>query len=315
MFHHFHGSGFPRSQGSISGDEFDAMIQAIGTNRILPADEWATRAAEGRLCDGDVVLTFDDNLLCQYQVAVPVMRRHGLTGFFFVYTSVLDGYPERLEIYRHFRTVAFNDVDEFYREFFAFLASRPEGKDVQRSVSRFEPDRYLEGYVYLSRADKTFRYVRDRVLGREAYEAAMDAMLAEWDFDIAAESANLWMNAEMLRDLDAEGHVIGLHSHSHPTLIESLDPDAQRAEYETNIDRLTRLCGKRPFTMSHPNSSYSEITLRILGELGVRVGFRANMLKPGLQSLELPRHNHALVFKAMSPEQRAAPRSTGSSEC
>ncbi len=273
------------------------MICQIGARRFLPAGDWFERSVAGRLQPGDLVLTFDDNLRCQYDVALPVLRSHGLTGMFFVYTSVLGGTLERLEIYRHFRSTAFEHIDHFYGAFFSFIDSSPIREVVQRAIADFNPDEYLKGYVYLSRLDKVFRFVRDRVLGREQYERLMDGMLDEYKFDIVHESKRLWMNADMLRTLEAGGHVIGLHSHTHPTLLEALDEKAQRAEFEQNSEVLALLLGKRPRAMSHPNNSYSDVTLRILRDLGVQIGFRANMLEATSSTLEQPRHNHSVIHR------------------
>jgi len=118
MFHHFHDSLHPAGQGSISADELTRMIESIGPQRILPAREFLWRANRNQLPPDAICLTFDDNLHCQYDIARPVLDRFALTGFWFVYTSVLQGNVEPLEIYRHFRMTQFESVDAFYGAFF-----------------------------------------------------------------------------------------------------------------------------------------------------------------------------------------------------
>ena len=44
-----------------------------------------------------------------------------------------------------------------------------------------------------------------------------------------------------LTGLVAAGHVIGLHSYSHPTDLDRMASEAQRAEYKANIDHLEGL--------------------------------------------------------------------------
>src|SRR5262245_41086900 len=127
MFHHFHDGQHPRGQGSISAEQLDQLIRIVGRHRILPAREWLLRARAATLGDDDLCLTFDDTLRCQYDVALPVLSQHGITAFFFIYTSVLDGELERLEIYRRFRTVCFPSVDDFYDAFFAALDGSEHG--------------------------------------------------------------------------------------------------------------------------------------------------------------------------------------------
>ena len=43
------------------------------------------------------------------------------------------------------------------------------------------------------------------------------------------------MNKNDLVEINDMGHTIGLHSHSHPTLMEKLSEDEQFAEYDKNI--------------------------------------------------------------------------------
>src|SRR5689334_18171562 len=114
MFHHFHSEalGHPRGQGSLSAGELADLIDYVGRERILPPDEFLRRSRAGRLRPGDLCLTFDDNLRCQFDVAYPVLRDLGLTAFWFVYSSVLDGASERLELYRLFRTTHFESIEE-----------------------------------------------------------------------------------------------------------------------------------------------------------------------------------------------------------
>jgi hypothetical protein len=74
MFHHFHDDRHRRGQGSISAEQLVELIEHLGRNDILPAQEWMRRAAVGALTDTDTCLTFDDALRCQYDVALPVLR-------------------------------------------------------------------------------------------------------------------------------------------------------------------------------------------------------------------------------------------------
>ncbi len=119
MFNHFHDDRHPRGQGAISAAEFARMLDHIGRERILPAEEWMRRSIAGELGESDICLTFDDALRCQYDIAVPVLRELGLTAFWFFYASVFEGNVEPLEVYRHFRTTQFASMDAFYEQFSA----------------------------------------------------------------------------------------------------------------------------------------------------------------------------------------------------
>ena len=53
----------------------------------------------------------------------------------------------------------------------------------------------------------------------------------------------------------------------------------QLQEYQTNARHIAKVTGYQPDTVAHPVNSYGPGTLKILGSMGVKVGFRSNMEK------------------------------------
>lgn len=300
MFHHFHGGEHPAGQGSMSAADLEAMISFLGPKNILPAREWMDRALAGRLCPGELCLTFDDGLRCQWDVAYPVMKALGLDAFWFVYTSPLEGRVERLELYRYFRTVRYPDVADFYRAFDAAAAQGPHADAVSAALAGFDPKSYLEDFPFYTDADRRFRFVRDQALGPARYDEVMDRMMASEGFSTDGLAAKLWIDDPIVARLHAEGHVIGLHSHTHPTQLCRLDPAGQEREYRLNSAHLAKVIGRAPIAMSHPCNSYDAGTLALLARLGLVFGFRANMAMSASHGpLEHPREDHANILNAM----------------
>jgi peptidoglycan/xylan/chitin deacetylase (PgdA/CDA1 family) len=299
MFHHFFDEAHPRGQGAISANELEAVLDELGRDNILPPDEWQRRALSGTLGQTDLCLTFDDALRCQYDVALPVLKAMGLKAFWFVYSGVFQGRPEVLEIYRHFRMTAFEDLGAFYAEFDG--AARARFPDAHASgLGGFDPKTYLAAYPFYSDGDRQFRYLRDDVLGPQRYQEVMTSLMEKKGFDPSAIAAQLWMSNEEIRTLDREGHVIGLHSFSHPTRLAELSPDAQRAEYQKNFDHLAATLGKAPTAMSHPCNSYSRDTISVLQEMGIKLGFRSNRtVIEGASMFEFPREDQANLMRAI----------------
>src|SRR5205085_398427 len=102
-----------------------------------------------------------------------------------------------------------------------------------------------------------------------------------------------------VRSLHQSGHVIGLHSHTHPTRLNRLSDEEQRYEYRANHRYLTALLGEEPASVSHPCNSYDERTIQILRSLGIKLGFRANMTAGFDSELELPREDHANLLRQL----------------
>lgn len=302
MFHHFHGAGHSVGQGSLSALEFEELLEYVGLKRILPARDWLQGMLDESLPADAVCLTFDDGLLCQYEVALRVLQSFDLTAFFFVYSSVFEGNLENLDVYRKFRDTCFGSIDEFYGAFDRALTGREFGKRIEDSLAGFIAGDYLAECPFYSEADRRFRYLRDKVLGPADYQHVMDTMIAKEGFSSLMLAENLWMSNEHLRQLHENGHVLGLHSYSHPTQLSSLNVDDQREEYSRNFEHLKKITGVVPSCMAHPCNSYNSDTLRILTELGIRLGFCSN-LRGGGTALEIPREDHGNLVKAMKNTQ------------
>jgi len=301
MFHHFHGDKHLPSQGSISSDGFKKILEYIGIERFLSPDEWLEKLFKKALKNEDLCLTFDDGLLSQIEVALPVLEHYGLRGFWFAYSGVFEGGIENLEIYRLFRTKYFSNINEFYGLFFKKAAeagapAEAEGKIISEQQKL---------YPFYSVNDIKFRILRDKILGPQKYEKLMDSLLADYRVSKEDLAKGLWMADNDLKYLSGSGHNIGLHSYSHPTTLAGLSFENQLGEYQKNYFHLEKVCGKKPVAVSHPCNSYNEDTMEVLGRLGIQCGFRANMFpcqeggRLNASNLEIAREDHANLMRML----------------
>ena len=300
MFHHFHDAIHPSGQGSLSSEDLEWMLDWLAERySILDADEYQYKAENQRLADADICLSFDDTLLCQYEVAFPVIAKRKLTAFFFIHSSPIEGKIDYLEVFRLFRTISYNSVETFYSEFFALLDSVfPETMKYANQI--YDAETYLRGFVFYTENDKWFRFLRDCVLAGEEYERIMLHLMRQKDFIIEDNISRLWMNEGHIKDLHRSGNIIGLHSYNHPTRMDTLDSAAQEKEYKQNLEHLTDLIGHEITSMSHPCGRYNRDTLNTLVSLGIKIGFRSNMHMNHIASLlEMPRENHTNVYREM----------------
>jgi len=309
QFHHFHDNKLhKKTQGSIDKDNFIKLIKFIGRDNILDADEFYNRFNKNKLTEKKTCLTFDDSLRCQYDIALPVLEDLKIKSFFFVYSSALKGEPDPMEVHRYFRTNFFLNIDEFYDLFF---------KKINTDLSKFFnlnkkkiKDKKIRGPFY-SINDVKFRLVRDELLTKKEYNEIMFKMFKEKKFNHKNHYKDLFMSEKNLVHLKKKGHLIGLHSHTHPTKLEKLDFHEQFVEYSKNISVLSKIlnCDKKEIKyMSHPCGSYNENTLKILKSLGIELGFKEvmdvdfnrKMKKVNNSSLEIARQNHADIISMMN---------------
>ena len=86
MFHRFHDDQMKYiGQGSLSGDNFEDIINYIGTERILSPNEWQDKLKTNTLNNSDICLTFDDGLKSQILIALPILKKYNLKAFFYTF--------------------------------------------------------------------------------------------------------------------------------------------------------------------------------------------------------------------------------------
>ena len=309
MFHHFHDDGIhTKGQGSIDKDDLYKIINFIGRENILDADIFFEKFKSDKLKNNEVCLTFDDAIKCQIDIALPVLEELKIKSFFFVYSSMFQGKPDNLEFFRYFRMNYFKSVDEFYDSFYEFLDKDLKSFFEKNNVKIKETKIKFPTY---SISDIKFRLVRDVFLTKVQYEDTMFSMFKEKQFNHNEYSKKLFFQKNDLQTLDNLGHIVGLHSHNHPTLLEKLSYDEQKNEYEKNLSLISSILDKPKNEikcMSHPCGSYNADTLEILKELGIELGFKQimsiepekGMKKINNSFLEIARQDHADIFKRMN---------------
>ena len=300
MFHHFWDGKRKSVVGATTTEQLEKVISYYGVDNIIPAKDWFQEATKGRFTGNKTCITLDDALRSQIDYALPILDRYGLTAFWFIYSSVFEEKASNFEIFRYFSAVCFDSFDEFFYAFMSYLAKKENTSLLKSGRRAFVKSGHLQEYVFYTSREREFRFFRDKVLGREKVEILMGCMLADSGASHDELSSGLWMTNDDLIDLTREGHVIGLHSYSHPTELNSLSYDDQKEEYQKNMNHIEKVTGSRPKVVSHPVNSYDQKTLAILGAMGVEIGFRSNMFKVNHGALEYPRADCTDVIEQMS---------------
>lgn len=300
MFHHFSSSRYPARPGALSDSDLDLLLSRLSkTWNILPPDDYFEKVRTKSIGVKDTILTFDDAIKSQFDVARPVLEGHGLKAAFFIPSSVFSESPDPLQLFANFRESAFSSFNSFWRSFLPQAETLYPGTRKALETD-FEPG-YLREYAFYSLEERRFRYLRDKVLSRFEYHEIMFSLIdAVPTFDQGSVAANLWMGKSDVVRLLEDGHTIGLHSHTHPTAMDDLSVEEQTAEYEKNYSSLQKAFGVRSQSVAHPSGKYSWNTLIILRELGVQVGFTDSPTNHRFgTNLEIPRVDSAEALAAL----------------
>jgi len=298
MFHHFtDGKMYPEGHGAITASEFEKIIIGDGSYKIINAKDWLLKFKSGSLEKHDMCLTFDDNLKCQFDIALPILEKFNLTAFWFVYTAPFLGFTPNLELFRWFRLTKYENSDEFSYDFIktgiSFFKQR-----ILQGLKDFEKTNYLQEFSFYSKSDREFRFLRDNVLNNDDYTFLMYELMKNRGFNWEEVLPYLSFNKIELQHLSDSGHIVGLHSHSHPTNMAKLSKSHQFTEYHMNKKVLKNLIGRDAICMAHPVNSYNAQTKKVLDKLDISLGFRSNSInKKTLDPLEVGRIDHVQILK------------------
>ena len=304
MFHHFHDHNkhLP-GQGSINSNQFRRIIDYVGRKNIINATEFIERYKQKKLKKNHLCLTFDDALKCQFDIALPVLEDYKIKAFFFIYSSVLTNKPNLLEIYRFFRHNYYSSIDKFYEDFFDNLPKQKKQKlnDFFKRKKKIISEKKLY-FNFYSENDIKFRLVRNYFISNITYEKVMQKLFYLKSFKKEKVENRIFLDKRDIIQLHKLEHQIGLHSHSHPTVMAKLNYKEQFIEYNKNILLLKKILKiKKINSMSHPCGSYNSHTLRILKKMKVEIGFRQIMSNnnANVSQFEICRQDHANIIRLM----------------
>ena len=265
MFHHFHDNKkHKKTQGSISGKSFKRIINFIGKKNILDADIFYKKFSQKKLKKKDVCLTFDDAIKSQIDVALPVLKKLKIKAFFFVYSSIFENKPDFLEIFKYFRNNYFKNENEFYDAFYKYLNT-----DLKKFFlkNKNKMNKKKKFFPFYSLQDIKFRLVRDNFLSKKKYINIMKKMMKDKKFNYLKVNNRIFFSKKDLVRLNKLGHIVGIHSHSHPTVINNLSYRSQKYEYSKClqiVSKILKSSKSKIYSMSHPCGNFNKNTLKIL---------------------------------------------------
>ena len=209
--------------------EFEGQIRALSRFFTpLPLGEAVERLREGTLPAHAACVSFDDGYRDNVDVALPILRRHGVAATFFIATGYLNGGRMWNDtVIESIRRCQSSDLDLTSLG----LGAVPLSTTVLR---RKAIDKILSALKHLPASE------------REAKVAAIESIAA------TTLPSDLMMRDQDVRELRAAGMEIGAHTATHPILTRLAPADARR-EIDQSRDRLTAILGEPVSLFAYPN--------------------------------------------------------------
>jgi peptidoglycan/xylan/chitin deacetylase (PgdA/CDA1 family) len=209
--------------------EFDAQLACLArVFRVVSLEDGLRKLREGTLPARAICITFDDGYRDNIEVAVPVLKRHGLTASFFIATGFLDG-----------GRMMHDTVIEAVRRL-------PDGACDLGWIGLGQP---LIGDA-ASRVALIDEFVR--CVKYLPFQERADACLRLAQGVKEPLPTDLMMVSDHVRQLVSQGMEVGAHTHNHPILAR-LSPEEAAAQIVKSRDTLADLLGSTPTLFAYPN--------------------------------------------------------------
>lgn len=250
------------------------MDMQFGTLRrffkVLPLDEAAEMLAAGRLPPRAVCITFDDGYRDNHDIALPLLKRHGLSATFYVASGYLNG------------GLIFHDV---LVETVRHAPSGPLDLGIE-GVERLPVSDLRSRVAAVQHIMGTMKY-----LPPERRQCLSQALLDRLG---SHAPRSLMMSDEQVRAMSNQGMGIGGHT-THHVILSKMAPEAALAEIVSNREALSALIDKPLTSFAYPNGKpgidYEGVHARMVESVGYRnaVSTHSAVGTRHASSYELPR--------------------------
>jgi len=294
MFHAVSPAGSGKQHG-VDSEGFHRIVKLLEFEfDVLSARDLIESLIVSPSHAGGVAMSFDDGMKCHLEYAAPWLESLGLRGIFFIHTQPLTDGFDRLVSVKEFIDSEFRDINDYYHEFnYAVDLVKGHGFLVEMNM----PVDFLVDYPFYTEQDKEYRYLRDMVLTDEEFDAVVEKVMSghrKKRLDYC--DKNYWLSADDIKELHRRGHMVGLHTHTHPTNLTRLPYDGQLENYRKNKEILEEIIGEQISIASYPCGRFDQNTHRVMRALGVSVAFGSSMNVPD-GNLTVPRQDPAVIMQ------------------
>ena len=209
---------------------------------------------------GGFLVTFDDGFRNNLRYAMPILRKHGIQGCFFITTGLI-GTKELLWTEKVTLLVARTRQKEITLTFDS-KEKIALGSDSQRE----DASRRIRGYLKLQPPSKVKQVVDELQTQCDDVPSAVDHELSD---------RYQFMNWDEVKKMSENGMAIGSHTHTHP-MLSTLNAEESLFELSESKRLLEKHTGQACLAISYPNGekeNYGETQKKQLAEIGYQCAF------------------------------------------
>lgn len=201
-------------------DRLEKQIELIGSTYSFITEDQLVAAIKGEavLPEKACLMTFDDAVISQYEVALPILEKHHVPAVYYVPTDHLLGNAYAVHKAHYLLSqvkdeVLLADAEKHYEA----LVGKPVDWDAVGIGT------IIGWYRYDTEAAAKFKYLINHMLDEDlAYKLITKTFLDHFDGTERDFCESFFINREQLRELDKHPLIsIGLHTHRHMSVPKS----------------------------------------------------------------------------------------------
>jgi len=228
---------------------------------------------EANLPENALLLTFDDGYIDNYTVAMPLLKRYGFQGSFFIPGKT---FTENvlLDVNKiHFTLASASNDKELMDDVLVELDRlRAEGHVVQSN------DELIEKYAVANRFDTKETIFVKRILQTaidEKLRNQISSKLFEKYVGIEEDkfARELYMNRDQIRLMQDNGMYIALHGYDHYWLA-NLSEKKLHEDIDKALDVMDEFIEKDNWVLNYPYGNYSENVISYIESKGCKLGMK-----------------------------------------
>jgi peptidoglycan/xylan/chitin deacetylase (PgdA/CDA1 family) len=271
---------YPGIHGITPGELLRQIELLEGRGRfVTPAEVRRAVALKEPFEELSFLVTFDDGLREQYDNAVSLLERRGISALFFVNTAPI--HERRVATVHKIHLVRAHTEPSWCIERFAAGGGALDG---------IPAERIRNAYPYDDEDQARLKYLLNHVLDSvDGDRIVGEAFLARFGPEEASIAEGLYMDVDQLREL-ARRSLLGSHGHRHIPLGRT-SAASQAEQIKMSQDLLEAWTGSRPFSFSFPFGTREACHLAdpsILRHAGIAFAF--TMERSGNRRLSNPLH-------------------------
>lgn len=236
-----------------------------------------------KLPDNPLLLTFDDGYIDNFTVALPLLKKYGIQGSFFIPGKTFSE-NVLLDVNKvHFILASTNNVAELVKDINLLLdeaRKKPEYRDLPTNSELYAK------YGVANRFDSPDVIFCKRILQTAVPEKLRNEMssklfakyvgLSESNF-----ARELYMNSDQIKCLKDNGMFIGLHGYDHYWL-GNLPEKEMKQDIDKALEVMKPFIDINSWAMNYPYGSYNQGVIDYINSKGCVVGFTTVVNKADL---------------------------------